>query len=51
MYSDCYIQAALGSGQVPNFKQRVKRNEIAYIVSPIDDLNNITFYLYAAPLY
>lgn len=51
MYADCYIQAAIGQGQEPNIKMRVKRNEVNYIECPIDDLNNTTFYMYLAQLY
>ena len=51
MYADCYVQAAIGSGQNPNIKIRTKRNEIIDLECPINNLNNTTFYLYLSQLY
>lgn len=36
-YSDCYVHARFGSAAS---KQRVKRNEINYILCPTDEMNN-----------
>lgn len=51
MYSDCYVNAAIGSGQTPNFTKRCKRGEIVDIVCPFNVLNNTTYYLFSSQLY
>lgn len=48
MYSDCYINASIGSGDNPNVIQRVKRNEPFTIELPVFDLKNATIYFYSA---
>lgn len=51
MYSDCYVNAAIGSGQTPNFTKRCKRGEIVDIICPFNVLNNTTYYLFSSQLY
>ena len=51
VYADCYVRAAIGSGQVPNIRVRAKRNKTQYIECPMDELNNTTFYIYLPQLY
>jgi hypothetical protein len=48
MYSDCYVNAAIGSGQTPNFTKRCKRGETVNIICPYDVLNNTTYYLFSS---
>ena len=48
MYSDCYVNASIGSGDNPNVIQRVKRNEPFTIDLPVFDLKNATIYFYSA---
>jgi hypothetical protein len=42
-YSDCYIHAHVGSAKS---SQRVKRNEVNYLLCPADNINNATVYFY-----
>ena len=51
LYADCYIRAAIGSGQNPNIRVRAKRNRTEYIECPMAELNNTTFYIYLPQLY
>lgn len=48
MYSDCYINAAIGSGHDINVSQRVKRNIPTVIHITNENLNNATIYFYSA---
>ena len=47
-YTDCYIHADVGSG---TSKQRIKRNEMAYLVCPVDDITNATVYFYPIKVF
>ena len=51
MYSDCYVNAAIGSGQTPNFTKRCKRGETVDVICPFNVLNNTTYYLFSSQLY
>ena len=53
MYADCYIQAAFGSGNVPNVSMRVKRNETVEIKVPdgLGTLDNATIYWFLPQMY
>ncbi len=47
-YSDCYIHANVGAAKS---KQRVKRNEINYLICPADNINNATVYFYPVNVF
>ena len=48
MYSDCYINAAFGSGDVPNVSIRAQRNQPVEITPPTENMGNATIYFYSA---
>ena len=51
LYSDAYVQVAIGSGQNPNITARVKGGEEYLIRCPLNNLNNTTFYMFTPQLY
>lgn len=50
VYSDCYIQCAAGSGNIPNVSKKVKAGTDTSIFIPPKVANDMTFYLYPASL-